>query len=460
MPRLVLVVDGEASNCRHGGCNRLSFFVRNSLTRPDLDVRTATDVEAAAAFPQPVLVVARASGDTDLSRLAEAREGIWSAIPLLGVLCGPAAPEHPLLERLDDFLLCPVQPLDLALRVRRLLQRFEPVRRSAPAPAERSRAGLEALVGESGAIVRVLERIPRLAGADAPVLISGETGTGKELVARAIHYRSERQAKPFVPLNCGAMPENLVENELFGHVKGAFTDASSSEAGLLAEAEGGTLFLDEVDSLGPAAQVKLLRLLQNWEYRPLGSSKVRKADVRILAATNSDLSRLVAAHRFREDLYYRLNVLGLHLPPLRERTGDIPLLANRFLDRFARRYTTVARRFAPAALRRLGEHDWPGNVRELESVIQRAVLLADHPDLRAEDLEISGSSRGAEARPAEGLREIRANAVQSAERACLVTALAAFHGNVSQAARSVGKERRTFQRMMRKYAIERESFLP
>jgi len=459
MPRLVLVVDGEASNCRNGGCNRLSSFVRNSLTHTDLEVRTVADAVSASAFAQPVLVVARATGATDLSRLAEAREESWSSIPVLGVLCGSADSNHPLLERLDDFLLCPVQPLDLALRLRRLLQRSEPTAPTlAPRPAG-SRAGLEALVGESGAIVRVLERIPRLAGADAPVLISGETGTGKELVARAIHYRSGRQAKPFVPLNCGAMPENLVENELFGHVKGAFTDASSSEAGLLAEAEGGTLFLDEVDSLGPAAQVKLLRLLQSWEYRPLGSSKIRKADVRIVAATNSDLSHLVAARRFREDLYYRLNVLGLHLPPLRERTGDIPLLANRFLERFGLRYTTVARRFAPAALHRLGEHDWPGNVRELESVIQRAVLLADHPELRAEDLEISGSAKSG-SRPAEGLREIRANAVHSAERACLVAALAAFHGNVSQAARSVGKERRTFQRMMRKYAIDRASFLP
>jgi DNA-binding NtrC family response regulator len=327
-------------------------------------------------------------------------------------------------------------------------------------PCRSASRGLEGLWGESPPFLQMLERIPRLAGADAPVMITGETGTGKELVARALHDRSGRRGRPFVPLNCGAMPETLVENELFGHVRGAFTDASSSEAGLLAEADGGTLFLDEVDSLGPAAQVKLLRFLQTWEYRPLGSSRMRRADLRICAATNADLSTLVAERRFRQDLFYRLDVLRLHLPPLRERPGDVALLARRFLDRYATRHGRTPLRFAPEALARLSRHTWPGNVRELEAVVQRAVLLGSGPVLQAEDLDLPREAVMPEsASGEESLRKIRERAVEQAERSCLMEALVAHAGNVTQAARSVGKERRSFQRLMRKHAIEREAFV-
>ena len=332
-----------------------------------------------------------------------------------------------------------------------------------PPRASGARTGLEGLWGESPPFLRVLERIPRLAGADAPVMITGETGTGKELVARALHDRSSRKGRPFVPLNCGAMPETLVENELFGHVRGAFTDASSSEAGLLAEADGGTLFLDEVDSLGPAAQVKLLRFLQTWEYRPLGSSRMRRADLRICAATNADLSGLVAERRFRQDLFYRLDILRLHLPPLRERPGDVALLARRFLDRYAMRYGRAPLSFAPEALTRLSRHTWPGNVRELEAVVQRAVLLSSGPVLQAEDLDLPAPPGGLAAVESgageESLRKIRERAVEQAERSCLLEALSTHAGNVSRAARSVGKERRTFQRLMRKHGVEREAFV-
>jgi DNA-binding NtrC family response regulator len=329
-------------------------------------------------------------------------------------------------------------------------------------PCRTPGGGLDGLWGESPPFLQMLERIPRLAGADAPVMITGETGTGKELVARALHDRSSRKGRPFVPLNCGAMPETLVENELFGHVRGAFTDASSNETGLLAEADGGTLFLDEVDALGPAAQVKLLRFLQTWEYRPLGSSRTRRADLRICAATNADLAGLVAERRFRQDLFYRLDILRLHLPPLRERPGDVALLARRFLDRYAARHGRAPLRFAPEALTRLARHAWPGNVRELEAVVQRAVLLSSGPVLQAEDLDLpalASDAAAAESGPGgASLRRVRARAVEQAERSCLIEALAAHAGNVSRAARSVGKERRTFQRLMRKHAIEREAF--
>jgi DNA-binding NtrC family response regulator len=256
------------------------------------------------------------------------------------------------------------------------------------------------------------------------------------------------------------MPETLVENELFGHVRGAFTDAASNEAGLLAEADSGTLFLDEVDALGPAAQVKLLRFVQTWEYRPLGSARMRRADLRILAATNADLPHLVAERRFRQDLFYRLDVLRLHLPSLRQRPGDVALLAQRFAERYAARHGRGPLRFSAVALARLTRHGWPGNVRELEAVVQRAVLLSRGPVLQPEDLDIPSDGEAEEAAAAEGsLRQRRDRAVELTERTCLTDALAAHGGNVSRAALSVGKERRTFQRLMRKHAIERAAFL-
>jgi DNA-binding NtrC family response regulator len=464
MSKKILVLDVGTPACSSHGCDHVSGLLRSSLSSEEFTVRAASGLPTALnAFDRPDLVALRAVTAESLSSLAEVREGAWRSVPLLGIFCGlgSAEPFAPLLDRLDDFVCCPVRSLDVSVRVRRLLRRSGPgaAKAQPPAPEPRSRTGLEALVGESGPLLRVLDKIPRLACTEASVMITGETGTGKELAARAIHARSDRRARTFVALNCGAMPETLVENELFGHVKGAFTDASSNEEGLLAEAEKGTLFLDEVDSLGPAAQVKLLRLLQTWEYRPLGSSKVRKADVRILAATNADLPSLVAQRRFREDLFYRLNVLCLHMPPLRERSGDVPLLALRFLERFAVRHKRGLLGFTREALEALSRHTWPGNVRELEAVVQRAVLLGAGPELGLEDLEIPGGAARSE--PAtSGMRAARARAVEAAERTCLINALAAFHGNVSRAAESVGKERRTFQRLMRKHAIERGAFLP
>ena len=448
MKRTILVLEPGRPVCPSRACDRVASL----LSSDGAQVWTASRLNPEEPGPRPDLLVVRASA-TGLSMLGDIRPPSWRSVPLLGILCARNAAEAlDLADSLDDFLVCPAGEMEMALRIRRLLQR-------SPAPARpASRSGLEALIGESEPFVRVLDRIPRLADADAPVLITGETGTGKELVARAIHYRSPRKGKPFVPLNCGAMPETLVENELFGHARGAFTGASSSEEGLFAEAEGGTLFLDEVDSLGPGAQVKLLRFLQTWEYRPLGSTRLRKADLRVVAATNADLPRLVAERRFREDLYYRLNILCLHLPPLRERTGDVPLLASRLLERFSSRQGSGPLRFSEDALRHLAEYRWPGNVRELEAVIHRTALLSQGPLLRAQDLEVPGPRSGPERRDG-GLREARARAVEQTERACVLNALAAHRGNVSRAAASVGKERRSFQRLMRKHAIDRNAFL-
>jgi len=315
---------------------------------------------------------------------------------------------------------------------------------------------VESLIGRSESFVKVIEKLPLLARSNSPVLVMGETGTGKELVARAIHYHSARQGKPFIPVNCGALSDPLFENELFGHAKGAFTDASSDENGLIAEAEGGTLLLDEVDALSPAAQVKLLRFLQDREYRRIGSPKTRVADVRILAATNADLTSLIEAKRFRGDLYYRLNILSLSLPPLRERAGDVAFLAEHFLMKFRRHYLKDPLKFAPEALQGLLSYAWPGNVRELEAVIERAVILADAPHLGLKDLALPVSLPGAA--PSRSLREAKTAAIRQFEKSYLYNLLLSHQGNITRAAKSAGKKRQTLQKLLRKYGFERHAF--
>lgn len=232
-------------------------------------------------------------------------------------------------------------------------------------------------VGESEILRRVRRLLQRYARCDAPVLIEGETGTGKELAAREIHYASARRLGPFVPINCGAMPESLLESELFGHRRGAFTDARSDEPGLVEYARGGTLFLDEIDSLPPRAQTILLRFLQSGEYRAVGARSLRTADVRVLAATNIPLATAVENGHFRRDLLYRLNALQVSLPPLRERGGDIALLAQHLLDMASARLEQPPRRWLPEAIAALSAYAWPGNVRELENVILRVCMRSD-----------------------------------------------------------------------------------
>jgi len=312
------------------------------------------------------------------------------------------------------------------------------------------------VIGDSPVFRQALHKVNLLAKSKAAVVISGETGSGKELLARAIHYQSARLSRPFIPVNCGALPDELFENELFGHVKGAYTNASSAEKGLIAEADGGTLFLDEVDTLSPAAQVKLLRFLQRGEYRPLGSSKSMVADVRVISATNTDLGRLVETKAFREDLHYRLNVLSLSIPPLRQRGTDILKLASHFVNVYAREQGRETPRFSDEALRQFLEYRWPGNVRELESVIQRAIVLQDAEILTPEDFALpcveSPRSEAALFRKGKSL------AIGQFERNSIAKLLAAHGGNISQAAKAAGKDRRSFQRLVSKYSLDRKSF--
>jgi DNA-binding NtrC family response regulator len=322
--------------------------------------------------------------------------------------------------------------------------------------SEKSQFG--SLVGGSAMFLKVVAKIQPLASSDATVLISGETGTGKELFALAIHHHSPRKGYLFIPVNCGALPEQLVENELFGHAKGAFTGAAAAEAGLLAEAAGGTLFLDEVDSLSPSAQAKLLRLLQNCEYRPLGSSKSIKADVRILVATNTDLRQQVEAKLFRQDLYHRLNVLSLHIPPLRDRMEDTSLLAMHFLTRYASQSGRGSLRFSPGATEKLLAYHWPGNVRELEGVIQRAVILSSSPVLQPDDLDLPFSAQDRAHPEGASFQDAKDLAIRQFERTYAMNLLTAYAGNVTWAAKAAGMDRRTFQRLLKRYGLDRGSF--
>jgi transcriptional regulator with GAF, ATPase, and Fis domain len=312
--------------------------------------------------------------------------------------------------------------------------------------------------------------IPILSASRATVLISGETGTGKELFARAIHYTSQRRGKPFVPVNCAALPDHLIENELFGHSKGAFTGALTEKHGLFHEADGGTLFLDEINSLSVAVQSKLLRVLQDQEFRPLGSTKTHRVDVKIIAATNSDLRFLVEGGKFREDLFHRLNVLAVVLPPLRERKEDILLLAKHFLSVYGMELGRSNVMFSQSAKSKLLSYQWSGNVRELEGVVQRAIAMSAGDILDASDIDLPASEVEAQAGPTmtmvsrgiqlsdTSFQEMKAKVIEEFERAYLSELLSAHRGNISKAARVAQKERRAFQRLLQKHGLDRRVY--
>ena len=312
---------------------------------------------------------------------------------------------------------------------------------------------LPLLVGRSAAFTAATAKIPALAGCDAGVLLLGETGTGKELFARALHYLSRRRSKPFVPVNCAALPVELVENELFGHERAAFTGANTSEPGLIAEADSGTLFLDEVDSLPLAAQTKLLRFLETKEYRRLGSPQLRRGDVRVVAASNCVLEQAIGGGHFRRDLYYRLNVVQLVLPPLRRRHEDIPLLARHFLERYAREFDRPLTGFTADAMHRLVGHAWPGNVRELENAVQRAAILTEGCGglIASGDIELHDETERSEM---ESFKSAKRRAVADFERRYLEGMLALCLGNVSRAARTARKDRRSFWALVKKHGID------
>lgn len=347
----------------------------------------------------------------------------------------------------EEYLSKPFTDEELCAAVHRALDKLR-LQRYGGTRGPQTPALPHGMLGESEAMHKVFNAVEKAASTTATVLISGESGTGKELAARAIHYGSPRSAAPFVPVNCGGIPDGLLESELFGHVKGAFTGATESRAGFFHAAEGGTIFLDEVSETSASMQVKLLRVLQDKEVCMVGSTRTRRVDVRILAATNKDLRGLVNKGAFREDLFYRLNVITILLPPLREREHDIVLLATHFAERFAEEFNRPQARFSRQAMAVLRHYDWPGNVRELENVVQRLVLMTDGdvidvPDLpklmRFSALRSSGLDRT--------LAEVEAEYIGNV--------LASVDNNKTRAAEILGIDRKTLRSKLAGYPPER-----
>src|ERR1043165_6170599 len=356
------------------------------------------------------------------------------------------------LEKSQDFVFTPLQENEVLLRVRRLLNSSH---RNTAITRATGVCGLAQILGEDPKMVHLKRRIPIVARFDSTVLITGETGTGKEQFARALHYSSPRSAKPFLPVNCGAIPTDLFESELYGHRRGAFTGAVSAEPGLIAEAEGGTLFLDEVETLSITNQVKLLRFLQDQVYYPVGSARSKQANIWILASTNIELPLKIQDGTFREDLYYRLAVISLALPPLRQRKSDIPLLAGHFWKAYSER----ARRNSPAlsaeVMDALCRYHWPGNVRELQNVIQQLTVLSELETIRPENLPIPRIESCEESKPG-SFAERKASLIAEFEKDYLTDLLRTHNGNVTHAAQEAGKDRRAFGRLIKKHRIDKQ----
>ncbi|MDP3024890.1 MAG: sigma-54 dependent transcriptional regulator [candidate division Zixibacteria bacterium] len=342
----------------------------------------------------------------------------------------------------EEYLAKPFTDEELFSAVRRVLAKLQSRRAARNRTPSRS-AAPHGLIGESGVMFKVFDAISKAASTSATVLISGESGTGKELVARAIHYSSSRASAPFVPVNCGGIPEGLLESELFGHVKGSFTGATDSRAGFFQTADGGTIFLDEISETSLAMQVKLLRVLQDKEVYMVGATHPTKVDVRILAATNKDLLRLLEKEVFREDLFFRLNVISIAIPPLRERGDDIVLFTNHFSAKFAKEFSKPIPRFTEKVLRAFKTYDWPGNVRELENVIQRLLLMTDSDTIDVPDLP---SLMRFSAQRVAGLNRTLAEV----EAEYIRNVLASVNGNKTKAAQILGIDRKTLREKIQK----------
>ncbi len=440
----------------------LASQIKDLLQRDDafnvqlLDRRPGDAGLIRQAAPQVVIAVVPGVKDEVAGFLHELRSLDFRA-SLLTVL-NPDALSNGLMEELghsQDILVTPLRESEVLLRVRRLVGTSD---RATAIRAATEACGLAQLIGEDPKLVSLKRRIPIVARFESTVLLTGETGTGKERFARALHYSSPRASKPFLPVNCGAIPIDLFESELYGHRKGAFTGAVTAEPGLIAEAEGGTLFLDEVETLSLASQVKLLRFLQDQIYYPVGSAKPKQANVWILASTNIELQLKIREGTFREDLYYRLAVIGLGLPPLRQRKGDIPLLAAHFWEVYSAKAGRAVQPLSPQVMEALSRHTWPGNVRELQNVVQQLAVLSECETVKPEDLPIplDQTTRGSSG---SSFAKEKALAIEEFEKHYLTELLRLHRGNVTHAAQEAGKDRRALGRLIKKHQIDKRQIL-
>jgi DNA-binding NtrC family response regulator len=453
---MILVVDDDAS---------VTASLGLLLRQAGYAVRAAAGpAEALASAEAPSLVLQ----DMNFSRHTSGEEGLallrelkarWPAVPVVLMTAWGSIPlaVEGMKAGAADFVTKPWTNAQLLQSVRTALGLA--AARPAAAGAAPSRDELDTrcdfgeLAGEDPRLLAALEVVARIAPTDASVLVTGESGTGKELVAEAIHRNSRRRDGPFVKVNLGGIATSLFESEMFGHVKGAFTDARASRQGRFGLAEGGTIFLDEIGEVEPSAQVKLLRVLQDRTYEVLGSSASRTVDVRVVSATNRDLDLMVARGQFREDLLYRLNLIRVHLPALRERPGDVPRLAQRFLSTFAQAYGRESLALSPAAVRWLQARPWPGNVRQLRQWIERAVLVGRRDVLEPSDLEATAPGEaGGGAR--DRLPPVGSMTLDEIERAMIVKSLRHHAGNLTRVAESLGMSRPALYRRLEKHGIE------
>jgi two-component system response regulator GlrR len=358
-------------------------------------------------------------------------------------------------QTLDDFIFAPIRTSELQHRIARIIGCAESTGSGVDEQLIRDLT-IAGIIGRNPAFLREISKIRLAARSNGPVLITGETGTGKELCARAVHALGPRRNYGFIPVDCATVPEYLFESEMFGHARGAFTDARSDHKGLVNLAHGGTLFLDEIDSLSLTAQSKMLRLLQERSYRPVGCERSVSVDANIVAASNSDLRHMVQIGKFRADLFFRLNVLRLNLVPLRQRRDDIGLLARHFVKQACAENGIATKALMPATLRKLSQHDWPGNVRELYNAVQRAVVFAGDSEIipsHVVDVDIDDDDQNSE--PIHNtFRQARSRAIESFERAYVEQLMCESEGNVSRAAQLAHKERRAFGRLVKRYGIK------
>jgi DNA-binding NtrC family response regulator len=441
----ILTADGHSVECRRDPREGLELATRGQFDVILLDL----------AMPE-------LGGMEVLKRLREG--GVAAEVVIISGYGTVATAVEAMKLGAAEFLAKPFSPEELQLVMARVLERSHLLKESARLRVELQRQqGCGEIAGASRAMERVFGLIRRVAPTQGTVLITGESGTGKEMVARAVHDQSPRRERPFLACDCSALAPSLLESELFGHVKGSFTGALGAKQGLFEAASGGSLFLDEVANISQETQGKLLRVLEARRVKPVGDTEEREVDIRLIAATNRDLAELVGEGTFREDLFYRLNVVPIHLPPLREREGDVLRLATLFLERFRKQNEVQVKGFSPEAMRLLESYRWPGNVRELKNIVERLAILCDAERIEPQHLppEIRQARGPTGLRPLprdwEGFkalkRQVRDAAVQELERRFLAEALQRSGGNVSKAAENVGMQRTQFHQLLRKYGF-------
>ena len=453
----ILVVDDEIGYRK---------VLSNALTERGFVVKTAESGEEALEqlkkqeFPI-VLIDMKLPGGIDGLELLQRIKGMYNSSVLIMTAYGGIETAVEAMRRgAFNYITKPFNLDEIILNIDRLIEQQKIIDENRYLHLELEKVyGLKKIVGSSREIQKVLDMISRVAFSSATVLITGESGTGKELVARAVHFTGNRKDKKFVVINCATLSENLLESELFGHVKGAFTGAIKDKKGLFEEADGGTLFMDEIGDIPKSVQAKILRVLQEGEFISLGDTATKKVDVRIIAATNQDLLQRGQEKEFREDLYYRLNVINIKMPPLRERKEDIPLLVKHFIEKYNKKENKQIKGITPAVEKEFYNYNWPGNVRELENIIERAITLTNEdvisentilPLVKKEgDIEVTGD--GLFAQP---YKEARRKAIDSFNVKYITNILNKTNGNVTNAAKESQIERQYLQRMLKRYNIK------